>query len=75
MLTGELQGVWWLSGSPDHIVPGTLSVSEDARPTLVIIGSIDPTLDLPASIATVLGRTRLALAELAVSDHRHVGVV
>ena len=58
VLTGDLQGVWWLPESPEHLVPGTLSLSDDARPTLVVIGSIDPHLDLPASIGTVFGRTQ-----------------
>lgn len=58
MLTGDLQGVWWLPESPDHSVPGTLTLSHEARPTLVMIGSIDPNLGLPASIGTVFGHTR-----------------
>ena len=58
MLTGDLQGVWWLPESPDHTVPGTLTLSHEARPTLVMIGSIDPNLGLPASIGTVFGHTR-----------------
>jgi hypothetical protein len=39
-------------------VPGTLTLSHEARPTLVMIGSIDPNLGLPASIGTVFGHTR-----------------
>lgn len=58
VLTGDLQGVWWLPDSPEHLAPGTLSLSYDSRPTLVVVGSIDPTLDLTASIGTVLGRTQ-----------------
>lgn len=58
MLTGDLQGVWWLPNSPEHLVPGTLSLSDDSQPTLVVVGSIDPHLDLPASIGTVFGRTQ-----------------
>lgn len=58
MLTGDLQGVWWLPESPEHLAPGTLSLSHDSRPTLVVVGSIDPNLDLPASIGTVMGQTR-----------------
>lgn len=58
MLTGDLQGVWWLPESPDHTVPGTLTLSHEARPTLVMIGSIDPNLGLPASIGTIFGHTR-----------------
>jgi hypothetical protein len=58
MLTGDLQGVWWLPGSPEHLAPGTLTLSYDTRPTLVVVGSIDPNLDLPAGIGTVLGQTR-----------------
>lgn len=58
MLTGDLQGVWWLPESPDHTVPGTLTLAHEARPKLVVIGSIDPNLGLPASIGTVFGHTR-----------------
>jgi hypothetical protein len=58
VLTSDLQGVWWLPDSPEHLVPGTLSLSDDSQPTLVVIGSIDPHLDLPASIGTVFGQTQ-----------------
>ncbi len=58
MLTGDLQGMWWLPESADHTVPGTLTLSHEARPTLVMIGSVDPNLGLPASIGTVFGHTR-----------------
>lgn len=58
VLTGDLQGVWWLPDSPEHLAPGTLSLSDVSRPTLVVVGSIDPNLDLPASIGTVMGQTR-----------------
>ena len=50
--------MWWLPDSPEHLAPGTLSLSYDSRPTLVVVGSIDPNLDLPASIGTVMGQTR-----------------
>lgn len=58
MLTGDLQGVWWLPESPGHTVPGTLTLAHEARPRLIMIGSIDPNLGLPASIGTVFGHTR-----------------
>ncbi len=58
MLTGDFQGVWWLPESPEHTVPGTLTLAQEARPKLVVIGSIDPNLNLPASIGTVFGHTR-----------------
>ena len=58
MLTGDLQGIWWLPNSPSTTVSGTLSLSYTTHPTLLVVGAIDPTLDVVAAITTTLGRTR-----------------
>ncbi|MGK2852273.1 MAG: hypothetical protein ACSLFN_15385 [Candidatus Limnocylindrales bacterium] len=55
MLTGDLQGVWYLPDSPERVVPGTLELRRDRRPTLTVVGSIDPSTDAAAWIGTRLG--------------------
>jgi ApeA N-terminal domain 1 len=58
LTTGELQGVWWLPGSPEHVVSGTLTLAENERPTLLVVGPIDAKFDLATGLGTLLGRTQ-----------------
>lgn len=56
--TGEFQGVWWLPASPEHVVSGTLTLGDNERPSLVVVGPIDPSFDLATHLGTLLGRTQ-----------------
>ncbi len=44
-----LDGSWWLPGSPDHRVTGTLTFSADGL-TLVVYGSLVPTVRVPNAV-------------------------
>jgi ApeA N-terminal domain 1 len=44
-----LDGSWWLPGSPDHRVSGTLTFSADGL-TLVVYGSLVPTVRVPNAV-------------------------
>jgi ApeA N-terminal domain 1 len=44
-----LDGSWWLPGSPDHRVSGTLTFSADGL-TLVVYGSLVPTVRIPDAV-------------------------
>lgn len=58
LATGELQGVWLLPGSPEHVVSGTLTLADNERPRLLVVGPIDPKLNLATGLGTLLGRTQ-----------------
>jgi ApeA N-terminal domain 1 len=44
-----VDGVWWLPGSPDHRVPGTLAFDADGL-ALVVYGSLVPTVPAPGEV-------------------------